>query len=120
MLVTCLPAAAKEQQAAPSGGGGERGAKPTWQLLQLRVGPGYPAEAPTAVFPRTGRGPGASAAAAATAACEQQLLDACRDEFAARMAAAPPPARVLDLAQAWLGATQHVAALAAARQQQLE
>ncbi|EFN55697.1 hypothetical protein CHLNCDRAFT_133978 [Chlorella variabilis] len=116
-LVTCVPKAARgEGNGNGGGGGGGVADQQRWQVLMLRVAPGYPGEPPTAVFPRLGHG-GASAAKAA-AAEQQQLLDACRERFAAGVAAEAQPPRLQQVARAWLEATQHVARRLRSRQEE--
>ncbi|KAL4436855.1 hypothetical protein ABPG75_003994 [Micractinium tetrahymenae] len=114
-MVTCLPRSAQAggDAAVPgrAAGGQAVPAKHQWQVLLLRVPPGYPAEAPTAVFPRMGHG-GASEATAAAAARHQQLLDACRERFAASLTGGPSPPALAQVVKAWLAATQAVAAQA--------
>lgn len=125
-LVTCLPKAARAPAAAPAAAGAAAAgaaavsgstsgplAKQQWQLLLLRVPPGYPHEAPTAVYCRNGQG-GASEAQAAAAARSQQLWEACRERFAAALAAAggAEPLKLQRIVQAWMGAVQQVEALA--------
>lgn len=117
VMVTCLPRAAQAGAADADAGGVGANGRPVppshqWQVLLLRVPPGYPEEAPTAVFPRMGHG-GASEAAAAATARHQQLLDACRERFAASLARGPSPPALAKAATAWLDATQAVAAQAA-------
>ena len=109
-LVTCLPRAA---QAAASTGANT---KQQWQALLLRVPAAYPQESPTAVFPRSGSSSSGGEAGAAKAALQQQLADACRARFAERMAAAPQPCRLQQIAEAWLEATKHVSMRLSSRQ----
>jgi hypothetical protein len=109
-LVTCLPRAA--QSAASSGAN----TKQQWQTLLLRVPAGYPEESPTAIFPRPGSSSSGGEAGAAKAALQQQLAEACRARFAERMAAAPQPCRLQQIAEAWLEALQHVSARLSSRQ----
>lgn len=112
VAVACLPAAAQQQAR-------ESGVKHSWQLLTLRVPPGYPEQPPTAVFPRASCST-ASATQATAAAMQAQLAAAVAEAFVARLAALPPPQRLLPLAQAWLEATREVSARLAARQAALE
>lgn len=114
VTVACMPAVAQQQ-------GHDSGIKPSWQLLMLRVPPGYPEQPPTAVFRHAGSGgAGAGTVQSSTAALQLQLSDAAAEAFVARVAALPPPHRLLPLAQAWLEATREVAARLAARQAALE
>ena len=90
--------------------------KQQWQALLLRVPAAYPQESPTAVFPRSGSSSSGGEAGAAKAALQQQLADACRARFAERMAAAPQPCRLQQIAEAWLEATKHVSMRLSSRQ----
>lgn len=112
VAVACLPAAAQQQAR-------ESGVKHSWQLLTLRVPPGYPEQPPTAVFPRASCST-AIATQATAAAMQAQLAAAAAEAFVARLAALPQPQRLLPLAQAWLEATSEVSARLAARQAALE